>query len=140
MGFFNKKRKIVSPNIPWNITQSCLNLIFECAKSSYPHEFGGLLRVDQQQKHTIVELVILPGTISGDAHAIFKLHMMPIDYTIVGTVHSHPSPHPYPSKADLALFDKYGKIHIITATPYDNTSWRAYDTHGNPTLISLLNH
>jgi len=84
-----KKKGRTSPQ--WKIKRECLDLILECSKSNYPNEFGGLLRVDALSKNTIIEVVILPGTISGDSHAIFKLHMLPIDFSMVGTVHSHPS-------------------------------------------------
>lgn len=131
MGFFGRDKKIKKAQVSWEITKDCLNLIFECAKSSYPNEFGGLLRVDMENKHKIIELIVLPGTISGDSHAIFQMHMRPIDFSIVGTVHSHPSPYAIPSEQDLALFSKYGKIHIISASPFNEDSWRAYDYLGN---------
>ena len=138
MGFFNRKKQTERPHIPWKIKRECLNLIFECAKDSYPNEFGGLLRVDSEFKDTIIELIILPGTISGDSHAIFKMHMRPIDFSIVGTVHSHPSPVPRPSDADLQLFSKYGKIHIIAASPFTETSWKAYTYSGEEVKISIV--
>ena len=86
----------------------------------------------------IIELVILPGTVSGESHAIFKLHMLPIDLSIVGTVHSHPSSFVVPSDADLQLFGKHGKIHIIAANPYDNYSWKAYDYSGTEIDITVI--
>ena len=92
MSFFKKKKnKIESVQRRWKITRKCLDLILECAKSEYPNEFGGFLRVDANKKDIITEIVILPGTVSGDSHAIFRMHMLPIDFTIIGTVHSHPS-------------------------------------------------
>ena len=130
MSIFKKKKQIKKP-IEWKIKKKCLDLIFECAKSSFPSEFGGLLRVDSEKKDTIIELVILPGTISGDAHAIFKLHMLPLDFSIVGTVHSHPSYSNQPSNADLQFFKKSGKVHIISANPFGMGSWKAYDYDGN---------
>ena len=130
MSFFKKSKKIRKP-IEWKIKKKCLDLIFECAKSSFPNEFGGLLRVDSEKKDTIIELVILPGTVSGDAHAIFKLHMLPIDFSIVGTVHSHPSYSNRPSDADIQFFMKSGMVHIISANPFDMDSWKAYDYNGN---------
>ena len=137
MFLFKKKQKeIIQPD--WKITKKCLELIMESAKSSYPKEFGALLRVDSKDKFTINELVLLPGTISGDSHAIFRLHMLPVDFSIVGTIHSHPSPLPYPSNADLELFRKHGKIHIIIATPFNNSSWRAYDYVGNDLQIEVV--
>ena len=137
MSIFKKKEiSKVQPN--WKIKRSTLNLILESAKSVYPNEFGGLLRVDSDEKHTIKEIVILPGTISGNSHAIFKLHMLPIDFSIVGTVHSHPSISFYPSDADILLFRKFGKVHIVAAYPYNNTSWRSYDYSGKEIDIKVI--
>lgn len=137
MSIFNKN-KINKDTTEWKIKRKCLELIFECAKSTYPNEFGGLLRVDMERKDTIIELVMLPGTISGESHAIFKLHMMPIDFSIVGTVHSHPSYSARPSDADLQLFRKHGKVHIISATPYDITSWKAYNHKGEELDLKVI--
>jgi len=138
MGFFHKKKKSNHTLTLWKIKRECLDLIFECAKSNFPKEFGGLLRVDDKSKDTITELVILPGTISGDSHAIFQMNMRPIDFSIVGTVHSHPSPFARPSEADLQLFSKYGKIHIITANPFDEYSWKAFDYSGKEDSIKVV--
>ena len=137
MSVFNKNKiKNVEPD--WKIKSKCLDLILECAKSTYPNEFGGLLRVDMERKDTIIELIMLPGTISGESHAIFKLHMLPIDFSIVGTVHSHPSYSAQPSGADLQLFRKRGKVHIIAATPYDKTSWKAYNHNGEELDLKVI--
>lgn len=137
MGFF-KKSEDINVKSQWKIKRNCLDLILECAKDSYPNEFGGLLRVDTDEKHTIIEIVILPGTVSGDSHAIFKLHMLPIDFTIVGTVHSHPTIYFHPSDADVLLFRKYGKIHIVAAYPFSDSSWQAYDHNGNELEIEVI--
>ncbi len=137
MGFFKRKKEPIKPK-EWKIKRNCLELILESAKSSYPKEFGALLRVDEEHKDTIVELVLLPGTISGNSHAIFRLHMLPIDFSIVGTVHSHPSPVSRPSEADLELFRKHGRVHIIAANPYSLDSWEAYDGNGNKIDIKVI--
>ncbi|MFA5102602.1 MAG: Mov34/MPN/PAD-1 family protein [Candidatus Thermoplasmatota archaeon] len=114
-------------------------MVIESSKSNYPQEFGALLRVDRVEKHTIIEVVLLPGTISGDSHAIFHLHMLPIDYSIVGTVHSHPSSVVRPSDADLDLFSHFGKIHIIVGvSPFGEASWNAYDYTGHSVIIDLI--
>ncbi|HHH84016.1 MAG TPA: hypothetical protein ENL29_00940 [Thermoplasmatales archaeon] len=119
------------------IERSCIDLIKESAKSVHPREFAGMLSVGDD-KSIISEVVLLPGTISGDSHAIFRLYMMPIDYSIVGTVHSHPSPFPTPSEADLHLFEKYGRVHIIMAMPYDDSSWRAYNFRGESIELEVV--
>lgn len=140
MSVFRRKRKnkVEQVQRQWKIKRKCLDLILECARSSYPNEFGGLLRVDSDSKDIIAEIVVLPGTISGDSHAIFQLHMLPIDFTIVGTVHSHPSYSPYPSDADLHLFQKHGKVHIIVANPFTESSWRAYDYRGDELEMEVI--
>ena len=122
----------------WKIKRECLELILESSKSTYPNEFGGLLRADAERKDTIIEIIIIPGTISGDSHAIFKLHMLPIDFSIVGTAHSHPSPNFCPSEADLLLFRKYGKVHIVAAYPFTLSSWMGYDFNGNAIEIKIV--
>ena len=137
MSIFNKNKNN-NIELDWRIKRKCLELILECAKSTYPNEFGGLLRVDMERKDTIIELIMLPGTISGETHAIFKLHMLPIDFSIVGTVHSHPSYSARPSGADLQLFRKHGKVHIIAATPYDTTSWKAYNHKGDELDLKVI--
>lgn len=139
MGLFRKNKKSRSlDDRSWKITESCLSLILESSKSTYPKEFGGLLRVDDDLKNTITEIVLLPGTIAGDSHAIFKMHMAPFDQSIVGTIHSHPSPSFHPSEADKQLFRKYGKIHMIVAYPFSENTWMAYDASGEKVKISVM--
>lgn len=137
MTIFRKKVKKVQKK-EWKIKSKCLDLILECAKSNYPNEFGGLLSIDMNTKDEITELVILPGTIMGESHALFKLHMKPVDFSIVGTVHSHPSPSARPSGADFRLFRKHGRVHIIAAMPFDRNSWKAYDSVGEEIEISII--
>lgn len=118
-----------------SIKKRTLKMILEASKSSYPNEFGGILRA---KKGIIDELVLLPGTESGEDVALFKLHMLPIDFTIVGTVHSHPSGSCRPSGADLDLFRKFGWVHIIVCEPYDTRSWAAYDALGERRKLNVL--
>ncbi len=117
------------------IKKRTLRMILEASKSSYPEEFGAFLRAE---KGIINELILLPGTVSGQRHASFKLYMLPIDFTIVGTVHSHPSGACYPSEADLQLFGKYGWVHIIACMPYDRSSWVAFDMTGEPKELKVV--
>ena len=118
-----------------SIRRRVLKMILEASKSSYPEEFGAFLRAE---KGVIKELILLPGTVSGERHAIFRMHMLPIDFTIVGTVHSHPSGACYPSNADVELFLKYGWIHIIACSPYDMNSWAAFNIRGEPTELKVV--
>lgn len=117
------------------VRRDCLEMACEAAKASHPLEFASLLRVE---KGTVTELVLLPGTIQGDEHAIFQMWMQPIDSTVRGSLHSHPDPHPYPSDADFELFEKHGEIHIIIGEPYDLASWRAYGHDGVPVHLEVV--
>lgn len=119
----------------WKIDRDCLATILESSRSMHPKEFAGFLRAEGD---VIREVLLLPGMIHGDRHAIFNLSMLPVDYSIVGTVHSHPSPSNKPSKEDLQMFFKYGKVHIIVAMPYDENSWKAYDWNGKEIEVEVI--
>ncbi len=134
------KKRPTAPYVrrSWKITRDCLSLICESAKSTVPLEFAGLLRVSETKQDLINEIMLLPGTIAGDAHAIFQMHMRPVDFYLVGTVHSHPSGSPHPSEADKMLFRKYGKVHMIVAHPFDEHSWMAYHADGEEAVMQIV--
>lgn len=117
------------------VRRSVLQMGMEAAKASYPQEFGCMLRL---KGDTIEEVVLVPGTIQGDSHAIFMMSNLPVDRSINGTLHSHPSPHPYPSDADFELFEKHGMIHLILGHPYGEDDWRCYDHTGGPTHLDVI--
>lgn len=109
------------------IEKGVLDLIMHASNSSHPNEFAGILRSEGQR---ITEVLLLPGTSSSERSALMKLHMLPVSSNACGSVHSHPSPSPEPSQRDLSFFGKFGEVHIIIASPYDEDSWEAYDQKG----------
>jgi len=131
MGIF-KKRPTVEIRI---IKKKALQMILESAKSSYPNEFGALLRAEEGE---ISELILLPGTISGNSQAIFQLYMRPIDFSIVGSAHSHPSGNYSPSEADLDFFRRTGSVHVIVGYPYTMRTWAAYNVLGERIDLEVL--
>lgn len=106
------------------IRRSVIGLICESGKGSHPNEFGAALRAEGD---TVTELILVPGMLGGDKHAIMPLGYLPVDSSLVGTVHSHPGPHAIPSYADEELFRNFGHTHIIIAEPYTPNTWIAYD-------------
>ena len=119
----------------WKIRKNVLELIMESSRSSYPHEFGAFLRA----KHRIIyEIVLLPGTVSGGSSVLYNLLMKPIDFSIVGSVHSHPSGVPLPSQADIDMFSRTGDVHIIVAHPFTLTSWKAYNRDGEEIEVKVI--
>lgn len=117
------------------IDRSLLEMINQAAKDSLPNEFMAMLRVEDG---VVQELLLVPGTLQGKDSALVMLHMLPIDFTVVGTVHSHPGFSNRPSSADLNLFRHYGSLHIITCMPFDEKSWQAYDHEGQKVRLPLV--
>jgi len=117
------------------IEEQVLEMVNASARDLDPKEFLCLLR---EEDGVIVELVLLPGTISGDSHGIINLWMAPIDFSVCGSIHSHPGPSNRPSDADLDFFRRWGGVHIITCRPYDMKSWRAYDSNGREVELELI--
>ncbi len=121
---------------PRAITRRVLDSVLASGRSSYPNEFGGVLRSDPPG--VISELLLLPGTTAGRRHANFQLYMLPADLTIAGTVHSHPSGALHPSEADLSLFRRWGRRHLIVGSPFTQGAWRAYDGNGQETRLEVV--
>ena len=117
------------------IKRDTLQLILESAKGSMPKEFGGVLRA---YDGAITEDMVLPGTEQGARAALFKFYMLPVDHSVVGTVHSHPSGVYWPSGADLELFDKFGHVHIICGMPFGIENWQAYDGRGRVRVLDVV--
>ena len=117
------------------IKRSVLELIMAAARENYPNEWSGQLRA---KNGVIFELTMLPGTLQGRDSALVNLWMMPIDYTVVGSVHSHPSGNFGPSGADREFFQKFGQVHIIVGRPYNLRTWQAYDYDGEPIDLEIV--
>ncbi len=123
-------------NIRMKIAKDTLTFILEVSKSSAPLEFAGMLQADGE---VITEVVVVPGTASSDESAVMQLFMLPNIYT-VGTVHSHPSGNLRPSRADLELFGRKGKVHIIVGAPYDLSSWACYNNKGERIQVEVVDY
>jgi proteasome lid subunit RPN8/RPN11 len=121
---------------PTRISRRALDSALASARSAYPNEFGGVLRVEPPG--VIGELLLVPGTTAGRRHANLQLYMLPADLTVIGTVHSHPSGALQPSDADLRLFRGWGRRHLILGAPFSPGSWRAYDGNGNLTSLEVV--
>jgi len=117
------------------IDRETLRFILGASRSIHPREFAGVLRAAGDM---IKEVLILPGTLSSDESAVLRLHMLPIDPSACGTVHSHPSSSASPSGKDLTLFAKFGYVHIVVAFPYDERSWKTYNHRGEDIKLEVV--
>lgn len=103
------------------IKRSVIESVLIYAKACYPKEGILLLRGKaKKDKIEVNEVVIPPLSVRSKSFSFFPAHMLPIDLSIVGTAHSHPSGILTPSVEDLNNF--YGRIMIIAAFPYDSES------------------
>jgi proteasome lid subunit RPN8/RPN11 len=112
------------------ISRDLLQAILEGARRLYPKETILLLRGKKTKNVIIISgLVIPPLATYGRGFATMKAHMLPVDFSIIGTLHSHPSGNITPSPADLNHF--FGSILIIVGYPYENENNMAvYDRNG----------
>jgi len=112
-----------------------LELILGASRELYPREFNGQLRMEGD---TITEVLVIPKSVWGKGFAQTRMDFIPIDETIQGSVHSHPSERNTPSKADLRYFKKKGRVHLIVAQPAQSiTDIAAYDREGNTVELRL---
>jgi len=120
-----------------SMNQELLDAIFEGAKHLYPRETILLLR-GKKVKDTIciVDLVIPPLATYGEGFATYQLHLLPMDFSIVGTVHSHPSGNKTPSDVDFNHF--FGRILMIVGYPYTNSlDVAVYNSHGEKLTLEV---
>lgn len=115
------------------IRRKALEFILETAKGAYPREFIGLLRAE---KGVITEILLFPGSSFNRNSSSYAEHMIPIDMSIIGSVHSHPS-EALPSRADLRVFSKWS-INIIAGYPYVPENLAAFDSNGKPVELEMV--
>ncbi len=120
-------------HIPSNI----LDAIYAGAKELFPRESFLLLR-GKKRKNIIqvTDLVLAPFAVHGEGFANFNPYMFTGDYSIVGTVHSHPSGDNSPSDTDLNYF--FGRVLMIVGFPYEGIDCiAAYDSEGEKMPIEV---
>lgn len=131
------------------IAEETLEFVLETCADTHPNEFMGLLRADESSRlsfrgenpgkgRVITDVLVIPGTKSGETMATLRSEMVPTNVGGVGTVHSHPSGSVRPSNEDLRTFSKKGKRHIIVGRPYDRDTWQCYSSEGEPIDLPVL--
>ena len=111
--------------VPGELLDSMLTF----ARMQHPREVILLLRGSVSRDEIALEEHLFPPfASSGRGFAQFSPSMLPIDFSIVGTLHSHPSGSPRPSPTDLNHL--YGRIMVIIAYPYTRDHVAVYDKRG----------
>jgi proteasome lid subunit RPN8/RPN11 len=124
-------------NLTVSISAELLDSIFEGAKRLYPKETFLLLRGKKSKNEIHVsELVVPPLAVYGYGFANLPFHMLPMDFSMVGTVHSHPSGNINPSSVDLNHF--FGRVLMIVGFPFASAQNVAvYDSKGEKLQLQV---
>jgi proteasome lid subunit RPN8/RPN11 len=98
---------------------------------AYPKEGILLLRGKIGKDDVLItEVLIPPLATHGRGFSGFSTIMLPIDLSVIGTSHSHPSGALRPSVHDLNHF--YGKIMVIAVYPYESyNDIGVFNSHGD---------
>ncbi len=112
--------------------------VLSYAKALYPRECILLLRgKDDKKRLLITDTQIPPLATHGNSFSGFPLGMLPIDFSVVGVAHSHPSGALRPSVVDLNKF--YGKLMLIPAYPdMSEQNIAIFDRPGNPLPFTVV--
>jgi len=113
------------------IRKETLEFILEACRRTYPKEFIGLLRT---KRGIISEVLVIPGSKFESYSSTLRRDMVPMDPSIVGSVHSHPG-RPIASKADINFFSKFGKIHLIVGYPFSSSDIAVYGTDSKLEIV-----
>lgn len=120
--------------INWFIYIDVLESIMEFSKSFFPNEFSGMLLL---KNNIIYDIYIIPQTKSNQNSAVIRLDMVPMSFSIKGSVHSHPSGTGQASRADLSFFQSKA-VNIIAFHPFGLNDFKAYDSDGNLVQITPI--
>jgi len=114
-----------------------VSMILEGARRLYPRESFLLLRGKKSKNAIkITDLLVPPLANYGRGFAEVQLHRLPMDFSIVGTVHSHPSGNLNPSNMDLNHL--MGRFLMIVAYPFaDERNIAVYGRSGEKVQLHV---
>jgi len=122
--------------VDYRIRRNTADSIALAARNIYPDEFIAMLG-GEKKKRLIDELVVVPA-IYGEDFAAIKQYLLPFDFRILGSVHSHPSNSSLPSIGDLSTFLALGEIHIIIAHPFNLNTMKAFNSKGKEIKLEVV--
>jgi len=127
----------MSSNISVLVGEELLHAVFEGARRLYPKEIILLLRGRKKKNLVeISEVVVPPLATYGSGFANIPLHMLPMDFSVIGTVHSHPSGILTPSDADLNHI--FGIVLMIVGFPFmDERNVAVYNRSGERLMLQI---
>lgn len=110
--------------------------IINFARKADPREFSALVEGKVKDRALVLSSVVYQHFESDERTAVIHLDV-PMTTNIRGTVHSHPSRNPRPSRADLRYFNKYAYVNFIICYPYRPQDIHCYDGRGRELPFSI---
>jgi proteasome lid subunit RPN8/RPN11 len=117
------------------IKRELMDGILDLCKNQHPREILGILRVEGG---IVTEYILPPGAKTSESSGVFSPGRIPMDSSLEGTVHSHPTGNPYPSNIDLQTVFMTKRFHFIVAYPYTYDKIRCFDQRGNERKYILV--
>ena len=118
------------------IKRELIDGLLDFCYKQHPREILGLLRVD---RGLVSEFILPPGSTTSETSGVFFPGRIPLDATLEGTIHSHPSGNPYPSQVDLQTVFRTKRFHFIAAYPYNNYNCiKCFDQLGNELKFRIM--
>ncbi len=119
------------------IAENVAHTLLEIARNTHPREMLMLLRGKKEKDFVkIDEVLFAPLSQHDGSSTSFRFDLLPIDFTIIGLAHSHPSGNPYPSLEDLNNF--IGSVMLILTPPYQSLEdIHAFNPRGERVSIYL---
>jgi proteasome lid subunit RPN8/RPN11 len=132
-------KRTVPKYVAFSISQDLLEAVFEGARNVYPRETILLLRGKKEKDVlSVTDLIIPPLANYGRGFSNIPLYMLPMDFSIIGTAHSHPSGNLAPSHPDLNHF--FGPVLMIVGFPFTNEKNVAvYNRNGERLILQVTN-
>jgi len=107
------------------------------AKDRHPKEAVLMLRGNvKKESITVTDYLFPPFATTNSISASYPIHMLPIDFSIVGTAHSHPSGSLQLSAQDMNNI--YGRISMVMGFPYGLEDVAAYSKQAERLLVKLI--
>ena len=117
------------------IKKELLDGILGLCQEHHPREIIGLLRVEND---VVSEFILPPGALTSAVSGLFFPNRIPLDFSLQGTIHSHPSGTLFPSPQDLKGVFRKMRFNFIVGYPYNLNSTRCFDRKGKELTFKVV--
>ncbi len=118
------------------VERGLLEEMLSFARERHPKEAVLLLRGKVgKDSISLTDYLFPPYATTNSVSASYPLHMLPIDFSIIGTVHSHPSGSLRLSTVDMNHI--YGRFSMLVTYPYGLGDVAAYNKQGERLMIRV---